>query len=114
MYILVFGVKYTDIAVTGSLFGSLYNSVTSKSLSFIRSGNFCMSEGEKKIKRRKVLNVNYYRCNRCNRCCNRVREKSRPYQTKQLGRRLAFASVESSRAKHLVSPKETEPPADSL
>ena len=31
-----------------SLEGSLYNSVTSKSLSFIRKGNFCMSYKEEK------------------------------------------------------------------
>jgi hypothetical protein len=42
--LLVFGVKYTDIAVIGSLEGSRYSSVTSRSLSFILSGNFCMSK----------------------------------------------------------------------
>lgn len=41
--LLVFGVKYTDIAVMGSKLGSRYNSVTSRSLSFIRKGNFCIS-----------------------------------------------------------------------
>lgn len=41
--LLVFGVKYTDIAVIGSQFGSRYSSVTSRSLSFIRKGNFCIS-----------------------------------------------------------------------
>ena len=41
--LLVFGVKYTEIAVMGSFDGSLYSSVTNRSLSFMRSGNFCMS-----------------------------------------------------------------------
>lgn len=41
--LVVFGVKYTEMAVMWSFDGSLYNSVTSRSLSFIRNGNFCMS-----------------------------------------------------------------------
>ena len=43
--LLALGVRYTDSAVIASPLGSLKSSVTNKSLSFIRSGNFSISKG---------------------------------------------------------------------
>lgn len=102
--------------------GSLYSSVTNKSLSFILNGNFCMSidwfkqrtfincsAGGKTIK--KWLFSSAHLCNKCFRCCSLAIGMIQLCRTIKSGTNLGFANVASSHAKHRFSPTRIAPQA---